>query len=473
MQVHRAVDGFALRSTFAATLGLRAACVTSSANSSSMTCATQRRYLLHAETCPESLRDVTSNRIQGSIKRQVDHRGFAANLFRFQHADAPETLAMVSLATTSDHNILLCGSKGTGKLTCLKAMGDALRQTKGLHVAFTSFDPKRANIMGGIIVHTMLGLRVNSDELPIQEQMEGTFERHVRLVDSVYENSIYSISTCDVLVLDSLHLCSTVIIKALDSVCRRVRGKPLLPFGGLRVLASADFWAMRVHPASDHGGYVFQLPEWDELFPVQQYLERIHGQDPSLGRITDSALMGTLSGSETTKLLKHCVDAATANHRQFVKMIDTSSGMLHFQPRFPKQPAIFHNPSKAVQIKRVEIGNFLINMLYQSSFAERYGMLGKLSLEVGTRVHLIYPLLHPRQGRGGSRSGSPHSDQVDVDIPAGVCGEVIHIFPHRITVSFPTLHRTVDIPRTRISAYHTNYPELTYAVARSATQQCR
>jgi len=281
--------------------------------------------------------------------------------------------------------------------------------------------------------------------------MEGTFERHVRLVDSVYENSIYSIATCDVMVIDALHLGSTVIIKALDAVCRRVRGRPQVPFGGLRILASADFWEMHVHPASDHGGYVFQLPEWDELFPVQRYLEHIHGQDRSLGRITDSALMGTLTGSETKQLMTLCADSALASERQFVKVIDTSTGMFHFRPRFPKQPSILHNPNKAVQIKRVEIGNFLINMLYQSAFAERYGMIGSLSLEVGTKVHLIYPLLH----RGGHIG--------DIDIPAGVCGEVIQIYPHRITVSFPTLHRTVDIPRVRIAALHTNYPELTYA----------
>lgn len=397
---------------------------------------------------------------RGSVVRTVDERGFFADLSSFAHLDAPLTQSYVAKAVKSPTSMLICGSAGAGKLTILKAMGMALQTQKKQQVAFTSFDPRRAHRLGGIVVHNLLGLRVNSDELPIQEQMEGTFERHVRLVDSTYENALCSVTTCDVLVVDALHLCPPVILKSLDAVCRRVRHKPNDSFGGLRILAAADFWAMPVHPGSDTGGYSFQLPQWNDMFPQQYYLDKVHGQDPELGRLADAALMGTLSSADVSLLETKCVSKAAAAKRNFVQMTDTSKALFEFRPRFPKQPFILHNPPKAVQIKRTEVGNFLINLLYQSAFAERFGLVGKLSLEVGSPAHLIYPLLK-KTSQHGKRSSTVA--QLEVDIPAGVPGEVVHIHEHRVTMSFPTLHRTVDIPRMRVSLHHSEYPELTYA----------
>jgi energy-coupling factor transporter ATP-binding protein EcfA2 len=413
---------------------------------------------------------------RGKIVREVDPRGFFADIHDWNHLASPETTAHVRAALKSKENMLFCGSQGTGKLTVLRAIGEALRDQQGLEVAFTSFDPLRAHRLDGILVHHLLGIRVNSDELPVQEQLEGTLERHVRLVSAVYENAVHSIATCDAIILDSLHLAPCVILRSLDVVCRRVRGNSE-PFGGLRVIASADFWAMNVHPGSDTGGYIFQLPEWDYLFPKQLFLPTIYGQEKELGRLTDAALMGTLTNDDiaTIQSKSNPMTAkdqhSTSDHdkrqreesrRMMTPMLDASKGQFDINPRFPKQPFTLHNPPKAVQIKRVEIGNFLINMLYTSAFAERYGMLGKLKLEVGNKAHLVYPLLKraASNSASGNRKETPASRVVD--IPAGVVGEVVRIHEHRITMLFPTLQRTVDIPRVRVTTYHSEYPEVRY-----------
>lgn len=428
---------------------------------------------------------------RGKIVREVDPRGFFADIHDWHHLASPETTSQVRVALKTKDNMLFCGSQGTGKLTVLRAIGEALRDEQGLEVAFTSFDPLRAHRLDGILVHHLLGLRVNSDELPVQEQLEGTLERHVRLVSAVYENAVHSIVTCDAIILDSLHLAPCVILRSLDAVCRRVRNNPE-PFGGLRVIASADFWAMNVHPGSDTGGYLFQLPDWDRLFPKQLYLPTIYGQDKELGRLTDAALMGTLTNDDIATLQtksQHTMDAAHATRqvpstsaeeddkkkkqqredkrRMMTPMLDASKGQFEINPRFPKQPFTLHNPPKAVHIKRVEIGNFLIGMLYTSAFAERYGMLGKLKLEVGNKAHLVYPLMkraastYSKHKSAGS-SSSPAAGAPVVDIPAGVVGEVVRIHEHRITMLFPSLQRTVDIPRVRVTTYHSEYPELRY-----------
>jgi hypothetical protein len=280
---------------------------------------------------------------------------------------------------------------------------------------------------------------------------------------------VHSIATCDVLVMDALHLAPSVILRSLDAVCRRVRDKPNDPFGGLRVIASADFWSMAVHPGSDTGGYIFQLPQWDTMFHSQVYLETIYGQDKELGKLTDAALMGTLTGDDVHTLQHKCNPGGGEKKgrddrvRFMTPMLDTSKGQFDINPRFPKQPFMLRNPPRAVQIKRVEIGNFLVNMLYHSAFAERYGMLGKLKLEVGNKAHLVHPLLKssPSASRQSNASTASSLSQV-VDVPAGVVGEVVRVHEHRITMLFPSLQRTVDIPRMRISTYHTQYPEVRY-----------
>lgn len=405
---------------------------------------------------------------KGKVVREVDPRGFMADIHDWTHVQAPETVDRVRSALRSDENILFCGSHGTGKLTTLRAIGEALQNQRGCRVAFTSFDPLRAHRLDGTLIHHVLGLRVNSDELPVQEQLEGTMERHVRLVGAVYENAVCSIATCDVLIVDALHLAPCVIIRSLDAVCRRVRSRMNEPFGGLRVIAAANFWAMTVHPGSDTGGYIFQLPEWDSLFPQQRFLPTIYGQDKDLGRLTDAALMGTLSNDDILTLQTKCNIGGAgekkerdARTRLMTPMLDTSKGQFEINPRFPKQPFTLHSPPKAVQLKRVEIGNFLINMLYNSAFAERYGMLGKLKLEVGNKAHLVYPLLKPAVAAHASVANK-NQQRYTVDIPAGVIGEVVRIHEHRITMLFPSLQRTVDVPKMRISTYHTEYPEVRY-----------
>ncbi|KPA86835.1 putative mitochondrial DNA repair and recombination helicase protein PIF1, putative (TbPIF8) [Leptomonas pyrrhocoris] len=487
-------------------------------------------------------------RLFSHLVREVDTAGFAGDFRRLGHVNAASTRKTAKEAVQAGCNVLFCGHHRTGKLTLLKAIGQ-LCEKEGKRVAYVSADNQRANRLDGLLIHFFIGLRVSRDELPSQEQLEGTLERHVRLVESTYASSLPSLCSVDVLVLDALERVSPSILLSMDAVARRLRNAPNAPFGGLRVYATADFWRLPVTPTSDTGGYLYQLEQWNDFFPVQKLLHTTHGQDKDLQRFTELALFGALTledmkemeaksmaGKPEAELMSWTssttqvddnrssssgghsaendgesaeVDAMsvaqltsfgndleldgaddeegeegalgagehtytrrkTAKRRRGIGLADAPGGttsrgsgtsssstlsllnddilssgavVTRMLPRFPRQPAIKVPPKRSIQFKRTEVGSFLVTMLAQSSTPASYGLVDALSVDVGDKVHLLM------------------DGQKDYGVAGGAVGEVMQVRPHYLSIHFPREHRTIDLPRTRISCYHPQYPEVRY-----------
>lgn len=481
-------------------------------------------------------------RLFSHLVREVDTAGFVGDFRQLHHVNAASTQSKARTALQTGGNVLYCGHHHTGKLTLLKAIGQ-LCEKQGKRVAYVSANNQRANRLDGYLIHFFIGLRVTRDELPSQEQLEGTLERHVRLVESTYASSFPSLCSADVLILDALEKVPPSVLLSMDAVARRLRGAPSKPFGGLRVFAAADFWQLQVSPTSDTGGYLFQLPQWKEFFPVQTLLHKTHGQDGDLQRFTDLAFFGalklqdmkeleaksmegkpeaelmswtssttqaavqrsgssgytakggdddaddgaiaeedTMSVAQWTRFEKEAAvreeeeeddaedreaeedteeegrsSAAAADAHDgrrtrasssssFSMMNDdlVSNAMVvtRMPLRFPRQPAVKVPPKRRNQLKQTEVGNFLVNMLSQSSLPAAFGLVEKLSVEVGDKVHLLL------------------DGQRDFGVPGGAVGEVMQVRPHYLSIHFPREHRTVDLPRMRISCYHPQYPEV-------------
>ncbi|CCW64134.1 unnamed protein product [Phytomonas sp. EM1] len=431
------------------------------------------------------------------LVRQVDTRGFVGDFRKLNHVRSASTMKEVRAALGMSQNVLFCGHYSTGKLTILKALGEHCEKKLGKRVAFVSADVRRASRLDGYLLHHFIGLRLSQDDLPSQEQLEGTLERHMRLVESTYAGNFPSLSNTDVLILDSLERIPSVVLLSMDAVSRRQRGKLREPFGGLRVFAAADFWRLPVHPTSDTGDYLFQLDSWGEMFPKQVLLERTHGQEKRLNDFTLKALYGNLdledikelealstdgNSSQSGAAEKVCneavssttsdigddpdapfeLNATTPTHsnvlsspedvncarqessHQWDGIISNAEAIVRFMPRFPKQPSVKIMPSRYRQLKRIEIGNFLVNILAQSTTAVSLGLFDALSVEPGSKVHLLL------------------DGQASYGVPAGAVGEVMGLKEHYITVHFPEEHRTIEIPRMRITTFHPQYPEITY-----------
>lgn len=500
-------------------------------------------------------------RVFSHLVREVDTAGFAGDFRRLGFVQAASTQQKAHETVHANCNVLYCGHHGTGKLTLLKAIGQLCEQ-QGQRVAYVSADPQRANRLDGLLINFFVGVRVSRDELPSQEQLEGTLERHVRLVESTYASSLPSLCSVDVLVFDALEKVSPSLLLSMDAVARRLRGRPDTPFGGLRVYAAADFWRLPVTPTSDSGGYLFQLEQWDDFFPVQTLLRTSHVQGAEMQRLTDLALFGALTLEDMKELEARSMEgkpeaelrAWTSSTTQVDARRDRSGGMsaggdaagldasrrdrteaeededvdeeglieadamsaaqwarlksdleldddaegdedeeddgegeaadaadlgsadatrsatrdrhasltlpasglallnddlgsnafvaTRLSPRFPRQRAVRVPPPRAAQFKRTEVGSFLLSMLAHSTNASSYGFFDALSVNVGDNVHLLM-------------DGQRH-----YGVAGGAVGEVMQVRPHYLSIHFHREHRTVDVPRMRITCYHPQYPEV-------------
>lgn len=470
------------------------------------------------------------------LVREVDTAGFAGDFRMRHHVNAASTQARAREAMQSGGNVLFCGHHGTGKLNLLRAIGEQCEK-KGHRVAYVSADNKRAARLDAYLVNYFIGLRPSADELPSQEQLEGTLERHVRLVESTYASSLPSLCSVDVLIFDALHKVPPTVLLSMDAVARRLRGQPGTPFGGLRVYAAADFWQLSVQPSSDTGGYLFQLQQWDELFPLQKLLRRSYVQtDKDLQRFTELAFDGgltlahmkelearSIAGKPEAQLMSWSSSTTEAERRLSRERDDEDDddvdeeagegdgemedvmslaqwsrhpagaaglspppsslrpphggsdaalpppssfplsasadapsrlGLLNDEmnssslvcttmlTRFPRQPAVKVLPTRSRQLRAVEMGSFLLSALAMSSTAVALNLFDSLSIDVGARVHLTL-------------DGPEH-----FGVPGGAVGEVMQVRPHFISVHFPRDHRTLDIPRMRVTTYHPLYPEI-------------
>lgn len=398
-----------------------------------------------------------------SLVRQIDPRGFRANFTRFpEELDEFGKKHLRRVLRLEDKNVLFCGSGNTGKLTLLKSIGEYLEKNRKLKVAYVSADTLRANRFNGLLLHHFLGLRLTTDDLPSQEQLESTFDRHARLIQYSFSNCIPSLADIDVLCLDSLEKIPASVFLAMEKTARRVRGALSKPFGGLRVIAAANWWELSVTPSSDTGGYLFQSSQWEEFFPVQSLLKYTYYQNPKLTDMVEKAQFDLLTDKDIRMIeerslrektappwrLTSAKNASAEERRKKIMMplISNLEAITRKSVRFPRQRAVKILPDKYKFLKQTDIGSFLINMLIQSSPPLSYGLVDSLSLEEGDLVHLLYD----------------SEDTKSCPVGAGAVGEVVTVQEHFITVHFFESDSRIDIPRMRITCHHPHYPEVVY-----------
>jgi ATP-dependent DNA helicase PIF1 len=83
------------------------------------------------------------------------------------------------------------------------------------------------------------------------------------------------------LVIDEISMLHDYRLDMVDEVCRLVRKEPDLPFGGIQVVMSGDFFQLPPINRGDSraGSFVVNSNVWQELDPVICYLEEQHRQD--------------------------------------------------------------------------------------------------------------------------------------------------------------------------------------------------
>lgn len=167
----------------------------------------------------------------------------------------------------SGESVLLTGPAGAGKTYVLNQF-IRIAKAEGKHVSVTATTGLAATHLGGTTIHAWAGIGV-MDSLP------NGFADHV----SKGRRDI--IEKTDVLVIDEISMLHDYRLDMVDLACRLIRKQPDVPFGGIQVIMSGDFFQLPPINRDDSraGGFVVYSNAWRDLDPTICYLEEQHRQD--------------------------------------------------------------------------------------------------------------------------------------------------------------------------------------------------
>ncbi len=175
------------------------------------------------------------------------------------------------------HNVFLTGPAGSGKTYTLNQF-IRLKKHEGKHVSVTATTGLAASHLGGSTIHSWSGIGVR-DEIG------------AHFVDGLSKSRREIIEKTDVLILDEISMMHDFRFDMIDQIARLVRKQPDVPFGGIQVIMSGDFFQLPPVNRADSiaGSFVVFSNAWAELDPVICYLQEQHRQDE------DDALTGILN----------------------------------------------------------------------------------------------------------------------------------------------------------------------------------
>ena len=202
-------------------------------------------------------------------------------------------------------NVFLTGPGGTGKSFLIKTIvKDAGTDEKTLQVcALTGCASILLNCKATTL-HRFAGFGLANK--PINEVVEEVFKKKYKLKN-------WFKLKC--LIIDEVSMMSLKLLLILDAIGRKVYNKPNIPFGGLQVIFSGDFYQLPPVKSSDEekeaSMFCFEHPLWNELFPAenQVVLKTIFRQEEAqflkvLKYVRQGRITNTTKASLESRLFK-------------------------------------------------------------------------------------------------------------------------------------------------------------------------
>lgn len=188
------------------------------------------------------------------------------------------------------HSVLLTGPAGAGKTYVLNQF-IKIAKKQGDYVSVTATTGLAATHLGGTTIHSWAGIGI-LDEVPQS------------FIDHLGKGRREIIEKTDVLIMDEISMLHDYRLDMVDTVCRLVRKQPDVPFGGIQVIMSGDFFQLPPINRGDSraGSFVTESHAWRELDPVICYLQEQHRQD-------DEQLLGILNALREGDVRRHHAEA--------------------------------------------------------------------------------------------------------------------------------------------------------------------
>ncbi|MBU2229013.1 AAA family ATPase [Patescibacteria group bacterium] len=227
------------------------------------------------------------------------------------------------------HNVFLTGFAGSGKTFLLNKYIEYLRKSN-VEVGVTASTGIAATHMEGRTIHSWAGMGISS-EMTKPEIKKVLRKAHIKK----------RIAGTRVLIIDEISMLGHRQLDLVDEICRLGK-KQNIPFGGMQIILSGDFFQLPpINKASDEGENKFATESsvWEEMDLKICYLdEQFRQSDKEFSKIlndirddkvtadTISTLMSRLNvdiGDEIvpTKLNTHNAAVDAINGRELTKLI--------------------------------------------------------------------------------------------------------------------------------------------------------
>lgn len=175
------------------------------------------------------------------------------------------------------HNVLLTGPAGSGKTFLLNKYIAYLKK-KGIGVAVTASTGIAATHIGGRTIHSWAGIGIKDHLSP-------------RDIQSLTKRSYLKkqFAQTEVLVIDEISMLHAHRLDMVNKVCQAFK-KNFLPFGGIQVVMSGDFFQLPpVSAGGDEAEFVYKADIWSEMDLRICYLDEQHRQnDQKMTKILQS-----------------------------------------------------------------------------------------------------------------------------------------------------------------------------------------
>jgi ATP-dependent DNA helicase PIF1 len=229
-------------------------------------------------------------------------------------------------------NIFITGPGGTGKTHLIKSIvAHAKENSKSYKVCALTGCAAILLMCGATTLHAFAGIGLAT----------GSINQVVdRVINNRYKKANWQ--KLNILIVDEVSMLSLKLFMILDLIGRRAKKNRDVPFGGIQVIFSGDFY--QLPPVGDEQEpetvqFCFETPLWNETFKLQNQIQMttmFRQTDPKyikilnglrVGKITNttiSTLKGRVKKYENdirpTILLPRRCDADVINYKELVKL---------------------------------------------------------------------------------------------------------------------------------------------------------
>jgi ATP-dependent DNA helicase PIF1 len=208
-------------------------------------------------------------------------------------------------------NLFLTGPGGSGKTELIKKMvlNAQLRKKKVQVCALTGCAAILLKTNGGIgakTIHSWAGIGLCKDTV---------YNVVDRVVKNKYKSAVWK--KADILIIDEVSMMSKKLFTILDKIGRAVRKRPDIPFGGIQVIFSGDFYQLPPVGDSDDedtSAFCFESETWSNTFGPECIvcLKTIFRQtDKEYSDILNQIRVGKLKKSAYVKLMTRVIPSST------------------------------------------------------------------------------------------------------------------------------------------------------------------